>query len=97
MGISGALAPFGTFTYRAALDGGLIEHEVVHLFRGTYRGAVAPNPDECDGYSWSSISVVRRQIAAVPNSFSAWFKKYVEAEWPVEPPAEMALRQRGQH
>ena len=79
------LAPIGTFTYRAELDG-LIEHEFVHIFRGRYDGVIAPDPVECDGYSWSTPDVIRRQIAAVPQCFSAWFKKYVEAGWPIAPP-----------
>ena len=81
------LAPIGTFTYRAELDAGLIEHEFVHVFQGRYEGVIAPDPLECDGYSWSTPDVIRRQIAAVPQAFSAWFKKYVEAGWPVAPPA----------
>ena len=28
------LAPLGTITYRAELDGGMTEHELVHVFRG---------------------------------------------------------------
>jgi isopentenyl-diphosphate delta-isomerase len=95
MGISCTLAPRGTFTYRADLDAGLIEHELVHLFHGIYRGAVAPDPGECDGYSWSSMDVVRRQIDAVPQAFSVWFKKYVEAEWPVAPPDAVAVQNHG--
>jgi isopentenyl-diphosphate delta-isomerase len=88
MGFSCALSPIGTFTYRAELGEGLIEHELVHLFRGRYAGAIAPNPAECDGFSWSSPDVIRRQIEAAPHCFSVWFRKYVEAEWPLSPPAE---------
>lgn len=80
------LTPIGTFVYRAELDAGLIEHEFVHVFRGIYDGVIAPNPLECDGYSWSSPDVIRKQIAAVPHSFSAWFIKYVEAGWPLSAP-----------
>ena len=80
------LTPIGTFTYRAELAGGLAEHEFVHLFRGTYGGVIAPHPVECDGYSWTSLDVIRRQIDAAPQCFSAWFKKYVEAGWPMMPP-----------
>lgn len=91
MGITCALAPIGTFTYRAELGGGLIEHELVHIFRGRYEGAVAPNPRECDGFSWSSPDAIRRQIEAVPQAFSAWFLKYVDAGWPIEPPVEAEM------
>jgi isopentenyl-diphosphate delta-isomerase len=89
MRIACPLAPIGTFTYRAELDAGLIEHELVHVFRGRYDGPVAPDPNECDGFSWSSPDAIRRQIVAAPQCFSAWFKKYVDAGWPVDPPADV--------
>ena len=81
------LTPIGTFTYRAELDAGLIEHEFVHVFRGVYDGVIAPNPIECDGYTWLEPDVIRAQIAAEPQNFSAWFRKYVDAGWPIDPPA----------
>ncbi|HVZ05004.1 isopentenyl-diphosphate Delta-isomerase [Hyphomicrobium sp.] len=90
MGFSCQLAPIGTFTYRAELGGGLIEHELVHIFRGHYEDAIVPNPKECDGFSWSSPAVIRRQIATAPQCFSAWFRKYVDAGWPISPPVEIA-------
>ena len=82
------LVPIGTFTYRAELAAGLAEHEFVHLFRGRYEGVIAPDPRECDGYSWSAPDVIRRQIRTVPQAFSAWFRKYVEADWPLAPPPQ---------
>ncbi len=87
MSVICGLTPIGTFTYRAELDAGLIEHEFVHIFQGVYAGLIAPNPEECDGYSWSTPDVIRKQIAVVPGAFSAWFRKYVEADWPIAPPA----------
>jgi isopentenyl-diphosphate delta-isomerase len=81
------LTPIGTFTYRAELDAGLIEHEFVHVFRGVYDGVIAPNPIECDGYTWLEPDVIRAQIASEPQNFSAWFRKYVDAGWPIDPPA----------
>jgi isopentenyl-diphosphate delta-isomerase len=86
MGISCPLTAIGTFTYRAELDAGLIEHEFVHVFSGVFDGVIAPNPAECDGYTWMSPDVIRAKIAAEPQCFSAWFKKYVEARWPIDPP-----------
>jgi isopentenyl-diphosphate delta-isomerase len=90
MRIACPLTPIGTFTYHAELDAGLTEHELVHVFRGLYNGPVAPDPHECDGFSWSSPDAIRRQIAAAPQSFSAWFKKYIDAGWPVAPPDDVA-------
>lgn len=91
MGISCPLTSIGTLTYRAELDAGLIEHELVHLFRGIYDGAVSPDPSECDGFSWSAPEAIRRQIKLVPHCFSAWFVKYADAGWPMLPPGEAVL------
>ncbi len=87
MQIACALAPIGTFTYRAELDAGLIEHEFVHIFRGIYDGVIAPNPIECDGYMWAKPDVIREPVAPSPERVSAWFRKYVEAGWPIAPPS----------
>lgn len=90
MGFACALAPIGTFLYRAELDDGLVEHELVHLFRGTYDGPIAPNPEECDGFNWLAPDAIHREIAAAPETFTVWFRKYVEAGWPLSPPLEVA-------
>lgn len=90
MGISCPLTPIGTFLYRADLDDGLIEHELVHLFRGSYDGPIAPNPAECDGFNWVEPNAIRREIASAPEMFTVWFQKYVEAAWPLSPPLEIA-------
>jgi isopentenyl-diphosphate delta-isomerase len=90
MGFACALTPIGTFLYRAELDDGLVEHELVHLFRGTYDGPIAPNPDECDGFNWLAPDAIHREIAAAPETFTVWFRKYVEAGWPLSPPLEVA-------
>jgi isopentenyl-diphosphate delta-isomerase len=88
MGISCALTPIGTFSYRAELDAGLIENEFVHLFRGVYDGAITPDPSECDDYIWLDKDAILSRIAARPDTFSAWFKKYADAGWPIATPAE---------
>ena len=43
MGFTCPLKSLGTIRYRAELDHGMIEHELVHMFRGLYDGTVAPN------------------------------------------------------
>ncbi|MEQ1670458.1 MAG: isopentenyl-diphosphate Delta-isomerase [Hyphomicrobium sp.] len=82
MGLNCPLTPLGSITYRAEFDNGLIEHEIVHVFRGLHDGAVTPNPDEADGYSWRTLDDVRRDVDAAPNNYSVWFRQYVAAEWP---------------
>src|SRR5215510_16253294 len=38
MGIACALRSLFTTSYRANLDNGMVEHEIVHVFAGTYEG-----------------------------------------------------------
>ena len=86
MGFACSLAPLGHLTYRAELGNGLIEHELVHIFRGHYDGAIHPNPAECDGYAWMPPQDFRIGVSAAPQRYSAWFQKYVAAGWPVAAP-----------
>jgi isopentenyl-diphosphate Delta-isomerase len=86
MGFDCVLVSLGTIQYRAELDAGLIEHELVHVFRGCYDGAVHPDPLECDGYAWVPPQDFQMSVAAAPQRYSAWFQKYVAAGWPVAAP-----------
>lgn len=85
MGFSCPLEGLGRITYRAELDHGMIEHELVHVFRGVHDGAVAPDPEEADAYRWATLDDLRADIAARPSEFSAWFRAYMDAGWPVAP------------
>lgn len=83
MGFTSALESLGTISYRAELDRGMIEHELVHMFRGVHGGTIAPNPAEADGFQWANIEDVRADIAATPLRFSAWLREYIAAQWPM--------------
>ncbi len=84
MGFRCPLEKLGTLRYRAELDHGLTEHELVHVFRGRHHGAVLPDPSEADGYRWVPLDTLRAEMAANPERFSAWFRKYLAAQWPLE-------------
>lgn len=86
MGFRAQLTALGTFQYRAELDHDLIENELVHVFSGVYSGAIAADPLEVESYAWSTPADIARDAAASPERFTAWFKKYLDAGWPVVPP-----------
>jgi isopentenyl-diphosphate Delta-isomerase len=67
--------------YYADLDGGMIEHEIVHVFSGIYSGPVAPHPGEADGFAWVEPDELLAEIAQRPERFSVWFRKYVGEHW----------------
>jgi isopentenyl-diphosphate delta-isomerase len=82
MGFTCELTPLGTISYRAEFTNGLIEHELVHVFRGLYEGPVNPDPLEAQAYAWATLEDTRAAIAQAPENYSVWFRQYVAAEWP---------------
>jgi isopentenyl-diphosphate Delta-isomerase len=83
MGFTCNLSALGTITYRAELDRGMVEHELVHVFRGVYDGTVTPDPAEAEDYRWASLPKLRSDIAAEPERYSAWLREYLSAQWPL--------------
>jgi isopentenyl-diphosphate delta-isomerase len=87
MGFACTLSPLGTITYRAELDRGMTEHELVHVFRGLHDGKVAPDANEAEDYRWASLADIHADIGVMPERYSAWFRQYLAAEWPLALPA----------
>jgi isopentenyl-diphosphate delta-isomerase len=73
MGFDCALEPAGTFTYRADVGGGLVEHEVDHLFIGRHDADPAPDPAEADDWRWQSLDDALAEAQAHPERFTPWF------------------------
>lgn len=82
MGIACPLTPLFTASYRAVLDKGMTENEVVHCFGGRYAGEVRPDPIEAEDYSWTRIDELRQGVSEEPERYSAWFRIYVRDHWP---------------
>lgn len=83
MGLSCPLVALGTLTYRAEFANGLTEHELVHVFRGTYEGEVRPDPGEVECFVWCDGDVIERDAVDDPSRFTAWFREYLAAGWPM--------------
>lgn len=77
MGFSCPLTPLSSLVYRADVGGGLIEHELVHLFTGVWRGSIAPHADEVETHAWWPLYSVRQAAATSPDRFTAWFRIYI--------------------
>lgn len=82
MGFTCELTPLGTISYRAEFANGLIENELVHVFRGLFDGPVVPDPAEAQAFAWATLEEIRAAIAETPEDYSVWFRQYVAAEWP---------------
>lgn len=78
MGIQCRLAHAGTFRYHARLDGGLIEHEIDHVFVGRWRGRPSPDPSEVGAWRWAPLETLRADLAAHPELYTAWLRPALE-------------------
>lgn len=73
MGFITPLLPAFDFTYRAEFENGLTEYEFDHVFAGEYEGPVLINQTEVMDYAYRPMSVIRKDLEAYPQNFTAWF------------------------
>ena len=83
MGIVCKLTPLGTLRYRAEVGGGLIEHELVHVYRGIYQGPVVHDDREAEQCAWKLLGEIEAEAAVSPDRFTAWFGLYLKEGWPL--------------
>ena len=72
MGMQCPLEPAGSFRYRAALEGGLIEHEIDHVFVGRAHARPHPDPLEVEAWRWEPLAPLERDIAMHAGLYTAW-------------------------
>jgi isopentenyl-diphosphate delta-isomerase len=73
MGFDCDLSPAGTFLYRAEVGGGLVEHELDHLFTGRHDADPSPDPAEAGEWRWQSPRDALAEAEAHPERFTPWF------------------------
>lgn len=81
LGISGLdLRAVGQVEYRAEVGGGMVEHEVVDIFRAeaTPDLPMALNPAEVMAARWVDLASLRAEIAADPAAFTPWLRIYLD-------------------
>jgi len=71
-GIDCALRHGFHFVYRAELDGGMIEHELDHVFVGCYDGVPTLDPTESDAYRWIDPHALLDDVKLNPVRYSTW-------------------------
>ena len=79
MGIRAPLEQAATFTYRAELAHGLVEHEVDHLFVGRWNGKPNPNPAEVAEWKWMNLAALGTDLAANPRAYVSWLPHVLHA------------------
>jgi len=74
MGFSCEISEIFSFIYIADFDHGLTEHELDHVFIGTYDGEIKANPAEVMDWKYISTDALQADISAHPEKYTAWFK-----------------------
>lgn len=80
LGITGlSLIAAGQIEYRADVGAGMIEHEVVDIFRATAAADLdmALNPAEVMAVRWVDLADLRAEIASTPERFTPWLRIYL--------------------
>ncbi|MFV0153567.1 isopentenyl-diphosphate Delta-isomerase [Empedobacter falsenii] len=62
------------FIYKAHLENDLIEHELDHVFIGTFDEDPKLNPEEVMAYRWVELDDLKKDIEKNPQNYTAWFK-----------------------
>jgi len=65
--------------YRAEVDRGLIEHEVVDIYLAEAPADLATplNPDEVQAVEWVELSALSQAVAKMPEKFTPWLRIYL--------------------
>jgi isopentenyl-diphosphate delta-isomerase len=75
MGIACAFREAGSFVYRAKVGGGLMEHELDHVFVGRCDREPRPAPTEVAGWRRVALGDLRTELDRAPTRFTTWFPR----------------------
>jgi len=78
LGISAELRFLFKFEYQADYDATWGEHELDHVFVGTYEGPLRPDRDEVEGAKFMDVEELKRDIRNNPDHYTPWFKMSLE-------------------
>lgn len=74
LGFVAPLQKIFCFTYKAAVENNLIEHEYDHVFVGEYEGEISPNREEVCDYAYRSLDEIKLLLGNEPEAFTTWFR-----------------------
>lgn len=65
------------FIYKTPLDNSFIEHELDHVFIGTFDGTPIINKDEVSEWKFMSLSELKNDMEISPQIYTVWFRLIV--------------------
>ncbi len=74
MGIDVPLKQAFSFIYKIDFDSGLTEHELDHVFIGTFNGEPILNPAEASEWKYTQPARVMEDIKKHPDKYTFWFR-----------------------
>lgn len=74
MGFSCDMQEVFNFIYTAPFDDGLTEHELDHVFIGTYNEDPEINPEEVASWMWVEVDELLTDVNENPENYTEWFK-----------------------
>lgn len=74
MGMACALHESFELSYRLDVGGGLIEHELAHVFIGHSNVVPQLNSEEADAFAYHPLEEIIEQMALEPERFTPWFR-----------------------
>lgn len=74
LGIDAELSEKFSFIYKANVGSGLWEHELDHVFTGTYEDEFHLNREEVEAVRYISMEELDRELSENPEHFTEWFK-----------------------
>ena len=77
MGIDVATKFAYKFIYKATLNQELTEHEVDHVFVGTYDGEPRINRKEVEDWKYADLKWIKKDMEENPDNYTYWFKLIV--------------------
>ncbi|MDO3427107.1 isopentenyl-diphosphate Delta-isomerase [Chryseobacterium sp. APV1] len=78
LGIDVELSEKFNFIYKADVGNGLWEHELDHVFTGTFEGEFYLNKEEVEEVRYISLENLNQEISENPDNFTEWFKIILE-------------------
>ena len=63
-----------SFIYKKEVDNYLIEHELDHIYIGTFDGEPIPNEEEVIEWKFCDVEKIKKDLKQNPSNYTEWFK-----------------------